>query len=182
MTKEIGCFLGNQIGTLKDIDVGASSDCLRKYLRVRVEVALDVPLKQRLWVELTDQGQDTIMLLRYKRLPKFFFTYGYVGHSFRECPVDVYGNKEGELKPQKFGSWLRASSPTKSRGSASNTRDYGGQAPPRVVDGQIRRQSDNLGRNNRGLNGVNTRDLDIQKIGKDTHGSSNTMDTNLAKD
>ncbi|KAL5852652.1 hypothetical protein ACOSQ3_007770 [Xanthoceras sorbifolium] len=36
MNKEAGTFLGNKIGDLCEIDVGATSDCLGKYLRVRV--------------------------------------------------------------------------------------------------------------------------------------------------
>ncbi|KAL5767822.1 hypothetical protein ACOSQ2_014605 [Xanthoceras sorbifolium] len=34
MTKEIGRFLGNQIGVVREIDLGASGNCLGKYIRV----------------------------------------------------------------------------------------------------------------------------------------------------
>ncbi|KAL5739108.1 hypothetical protein ACOSQ2_028288 [Xanthoceras sorbifolium] len=44
MTREIGLFIGRQIGEVCDIDLGATGDCLRKFLRVQVKVDISKPL------------------------------------------------------------------------------------------------------------------------------------------
>ncbi|KAL5769985.1 hypothetical protein ACOSP7_014139 [Xanthoceras sorbifolium] len=50
MTKEIGRFLGQLIGEVVELDVGASGNYLGKYMRVRVVVDLSKPLKRFLKV------------------------------------------------------------------------------------------------------------------------------------
>ncbi|KAH7566568.1 hypothetical protein JRO89_XS08G0190500 [Xanthoceras sorbifolium] len=46
MTKNIGLFLGQSIGMVKDTDVGASGDCFGKFLRVRVSIDTLKPRKE----------------------------------------------------------------------------------------------------------------------------------------
>lgn len=43
MKKEIGWELGSQLGLVKDIDTGSSSDCLGKYLRVAIRMDVTKP-------------------------------------------------------------------------------------------------------------------------------------------
>ncbi|KAL5764614.1 hypothetical protein ACOSQ2_017208 [Xanthoceras sorbifolium] len=114
MTKSIGRFLGNQIGEVREIDAGASGDCLGKYIRVRVVLDISKPLQRFLKVNMGNPGKDVIMLLRYKRLLQYCFGYGFIGHSMRECE---HGSGVGDtrLKDSSFGLWMRASSPVKSR-------------------------------------------------------------------
>ncbi|KAL5831266.1 hypothetical protein ACOSQ4_016620 [Xanthoceras sorbifolium] len=38
MTRDIGYFLGSQIGQVVEVDIGSSGDCLRKYLRTCVRI------------------------------------------------------------------------------------------------------------------------------------------------
>ncbi|KAL5779811.1 hypothetical protein ACOSQ2_010548 [Xanthoceras sorbifolium] len=92
MTKGIGTFLGNKIGEFCEIDVGATGDCLGKYLRVRVKIDITKPLQRCLKIDLGEK--DEILLL------------------LREC---VGANKQKEEVEQSYGSWLCASSPTKAR-------------------------------------------------------------------
>ncbi|KAL5826472.1 hypothetical protein ACOSQ3_018323 [Xanthoceras sorbifolium] len=63
MTKEIGRFLGNQIGEVREIDTGASRDYMGKFIQVRVFVDITKPLQRFLKVNMGRAGKEVIMLL-----------------------------------------------------------------------------------------------------------------------
>ncbi|KAK3204440.1 hypothetical protein Dsin_018486 [Dipteronia sinensis] len=52
MTREIGRFLDGMIGIVFEVDEGASSDCVGKFLWVKVRVEISRPLKRCLWVDI----------------------------------------------------------------------------------------------------------------------------------
>ncbi|KAK2661449.1 hypothetical protein Ddye_000023 [Dipteronia dyeriana] len=52
MTKDIGYYLGNMLGDVREVDVGSSSDCLGKFLRVRIAILIDKPLRRFLRVDV----------------------------------------------------------------------------------------------------------------------------------
>ncbi|KAL5818494.1 hypothetical protein ACOSQ4_022336 [Xanthoceras sorbifolium] len=56
MTRDIGLLLGRQIGAVCDIDVGASGDCMGKYIRVRVKVDMTKPLMLLFWLPIVGAG------------------------------------------------------------------------------------------------------------------------------
>ncbi|KAL5776413.1 hypothetical protein ACOSP7_009339 [Xanthoceras sorbifolium] len=115
MTCNIGLQLGAKIGKVKDMDVGASGDCTGKFLRVRVEVDVCQPLKRGLRILLEDSEEEQTLLLRYERMPEFCFECGLIGHSFRECPSKNHQKDATDFTKHKYGTWIRASSPTKER-------------------------------------------------------------------
>ncbi|KAL5797702.1 hypothetical protein ACOSQ2_002522 [Xanthoceras sorbifolium] len=115
MTRNIGLQLGAKIGKVKDMDVGASGDCTGKFLRVRVEVDVCQPLKRGLRIRLEDSEEEQTLLLRYERMPEFCFECGLIGHSFRECPSKNHQKDATDFTKHKYGTWIRASSPTKER-------------------------------------------------------------------
>ncbi|KAK2661120.1 hypothetical protein Ddye_007653 [Dipteronia dyeriana] len=45
MTREMGEFLGKIIGDFKDIGVGVTGECFRKYMRIKVAIDISKPLK-----------------------------------------------------------------------------------------------------------------------------------------
>ncbi|KAK2662225.1 hypothetical protein Ddye_000799 [Dipteronia dyeriana] len=106
----IGMFLGNMIGEVREIDVSLSGECVEKYIRVRVVIDIDKPLRRILRVDVIGDGKETTMLLRYERLPDHCFRYERVGHVVRECLENARTdcNEDYNLL---FGAWLRASSP-----------------------------------------------------------------------
>ncbi|TXG72934.1 hypothetical protein EZV62_001513 [Acer yangbiense] len=108
MTKEIGRFLGGMIGQVLEVDGGASGDCVRKFLRVRVRVNISNSLKRCLRVDNLGDGAETIMILIYERLPSHCLKCGMVNHITSECtdnePIPIVEGKENF----PFGIWLRA--------------------------------------------------------------------------
>ncbi|KAL5859559.1 hypothetical protein ACOSQ4_000855 [Xanthoceras sorbifolium] len=106
MNRDMGLFLGGLIGAVQEIDGGDSGDCLGKFLRVRVLINVQQPLKRGLRFAFGAGGEVCSALLCYERLPNFCFYCGCMGHLLRECHVNKLGVLEAaELK---FGGWLRA--------------------------------------------------------------------------
>ncbi|KAL5816006.1 hypothetical protein ACOSQ3_024384 [Xanthoceras sorbifolium] len=81
---KIGKFLGEQIRVVREIDAGASGDCLGKYIRVRVVIVITKPLQRFFKVKMGGFGKAVVMLLRYERLPEYCFECGLVGHPLVE--------------------------------------------------------------------------------------------------
>ncbi|KAK2646556.1 hypothetical protein Ddye_021751 [Dipteronia dyeriana] len=88
MTKEIGRFLSEMIGKVVDVDGGAAGDCVGKFIRVRICINIEKPLRRCLWVDIMGDGHETIMLLMYERLINLCFTYGRVCHRTNEWTSD----------------------------------------------------------------------------------------------
>ncbi|KAL5768186.1 hypothetical protein ACOSP7_014752 [Xanthoceras sorbifolium] len=45
LNKEVGLFLGGLIGEVKEIDTSDYEDCLGKFIRVKVLIDVEIPLK-----------------------------------------------------------------------------------------------------------------------------------------
>ncbi|KAL5865350.1 hypothetical protein ACOSQ3_002864 [Xanthoceras sorbifolium] len=128
MTRNVGLFLGKHIGQVKEIDVGASGDCLGKFLRIRVAIDILKPLKRVLRVKLEGMMEEKTLLLKYERLLEYCFCCGLLGHRFRECPGEEEGLEPRATDEFGFGSWLRASSPGKTRPAGTQTTRPGSTA------------------------------------------------------
>ncbi|KAK2634346.1 hypothetical protein Ddye_029138 [Dipteronia dyeriana] len=63
ITRDIGWFLGEMIGEVNDLDGGSTGDCVGNFMRVRVRVAIDKPLRRCLRVDVLGDGVETIMIL-----------------------------------------------------------------------------------------------------------------------
>ncbi|KAK3198820.1 hypothetical protein Dsin_022235 [Dipteronia sinensis] len=91
-----------------DVDGGAVGDCVGKFMRVRVRINIKKPLKRWLRVDVLGDGSETVMVLRYERLPNHCFKCGMVDHVTNVCankePLPVVNGVE---KPS-FGPWLKA--------------------------------------------------------------------------
>ncbi|KAL5850007.1 hypothetical protein ACOSQ4_008020 [Xanthoceras sorbifolium] len=115
MTKNIGLMLGERIGKVKDIDVGASGDCFGKFLRVKVSIDVTKPLKRVLRVKLDGSKAEKMLLLKYERMPEYCFCCGLIGHPFRECPGESKDHEPVCNRDFAFRTWMCASSPSKDR-------------------------------------------------------------------
>ncbi|KAL5853122.1 hypothetical protein ACOSQ3_008240 [Xanthoceras sorbifolium] len=74
MNRDMGLFLGGLIGAVQEIDGGDSGDCLGKFLRVRVLINVQQPLKRGLRFAFGAGGEVCSALLCYERLPNFFLS------------------------------------------------------------------------------------------------------------
>ncbi|TXG53302.1 hypothetical protein EZV62_022471 [Acer yangbiense] len=88
MTKEMGEFLGRIIGDLVDIDIGSTSECFSKYLRVRVAIDVSKPLKRFLRMDLSVDDR----------------------HSYSMCMARKEGGFRDAGTEFDFGPWMRATS------------------------------------------------------------------------
>ncbi|KAK1550870.1 hypothetical protein Q3G72_026149 [Acer saccharum] len=104
MTMDIGRFLGGIIGEVREVDAGPSRDCLGKFLRVRVAIEIDKPIRRFLRVDVLRDGEETIMPIQYERLPNFCFSCGFLGHMIRDCSNkgDVGDDNGGGGRSEKF--------------------------------------------------------------------------------
>ncbi|KAI9180468.1 hypothetical protein LWI28_027706 [Acer negundo] len=92
------------------VRVASSEDCLGKFLRVRVAILVDKPLRRFLRVDVLGDGEETVMPIQYERLPNFCFRCGLLGHMLRECPENDKPLIDRELT---YGTWMRAAGPVR---------------------------------------------------------------------
>ncbi|KAK3193183.1 hypothetical protein Dsin_024493 [Dipteronia sinensis] len=58
-------------------------------------------------------GEATMMIVRYERLPNHCFRCGRLGHSMQECSVTSEAVGIGGREELHFGDWMRATGPEK---------------------------------------------------------------------
>ncbi|TXG70717.1 hypothetical protein EZV62_005652 [Acer yangbiense] len=102
-----GAITSLKRGEVREVDSGPSGDCLGKFLRVRVAIDIDKPLRRFLRVDVLGDGEETVMPIQYERLPNFCFRCGLLCHTIRGCSMI---GTEGLLnrKDLGYGTWLKA--------------------------------------------------------------------------
>ncbi|KAL9679353.1 hypothetical protein QQ045_017211 [Rhodiola kirilowii] len=75
------------------------------YLRVRIELSVDEPIRRGLLLQFPDGEPDQWITFRYERLPNVFFRCGQLTHVTSRC-----GSNDRDLCGKRFGPWLRAES------------------------------------------------------------------------
>ncbi|KAK3228649.1 hypothetical protein Dsin_000530 [Dipteronia sinensis] len=147
-TEEIGYFLGNMIGEVKEVDLETNSDGSGRFLRVRVTIQAKIPLQQSIRVDFLGSGKVTTMLLRYERLLDFCFKCSRLGHILGECPnMGAQGDVLTDAN-RKLAVWIRAVSPPKqtymghgrgdSRSWGKNNGFEGSKQSLGIIDAPIR--------------------------------------------
>ncbi|KAK3184761.1 hypothetical protein Dsin_032047 [Dipteronia sinensis] len=112
MTKEIGQFLEDFVGNVLEVDMDASGDWVGKFLRIRILLDVEKPLRRWLRVDVMRDGVETPMILKYEQLPNHCFLCGHLGHPTRECPEGVDTEKDlTRVEEMPFGPWLKAALP-----------------------------------------------------------------------
>ena len=107
MSEEVGRELGNSIGRFIEMDRQARQSEQAKFIRIRVDLLLDKPLRREGRVASVE-GEKCWVSFRYERLPIFCFQCGKLGHNEKHCldPPD-------QQNPRQYGDWLRAQGNTR---------------------------------------------------------------------
>ncbi|KAK2648178.1 hypothetical protein Ddye_015667 [Dipteronia dyeriana] len=105
---EIGRFLRGIIGEVVDIDEGDTGSYMAKFLRVRVVIEIDKPLRRCLRIDVIGDRVESVMLLKYERFSDFCFRCGFLGHTVRECPDKPIGTDAMKGEEFLFGFWMRS--------------------------------------------------------------------------
>ncbi|XP_023929268.1 uncharacterized protein LOC112040617 [Quercus suber] len=111
MTKEIGKDIGNKIRRVLEVDKQAMQANQAKFLRIRVEVPIDKPLRRGGYFKNEEGGRCWIDF-RYERLPTFCYICGILGHDEKHCHL----NPMEQHSERQYGEWLKAEGAVKSDG------------------------------------------------------------------
>ncbi|TXG57107.1 hypothetical protein EZV62_018420 [Acer yangbiense] len=106
---DIESLTGEMIGDVVEVDGGLAGDCVGKFLRVRVRIDISKPLRRCLRVDILCDKLETIMLLRYERLPNICFKCGRIGHTTNECQSEELNPVVDGVEKLLFGAWMKAS-------------------------------------------------------------------------
>lgn len=99
--KGIGSFIGQFISSCPNNFTGV----WREYMRVRVSINLNSPLKRRMKIKMA--GEEWFWVnFKYENIPTFCFICGVVGHSEKFCSKLFELNDEEVVKP--YGAFMRA--------------------------------------------------------------------------
>ena len=102
INEEAGSDIGRSIGELVEVDCKAFKSDQSRFLRIRVEVPLNKPLKRGGPV-ISPEGETTRVAFRYERLVGWCFNCGCIGHDQKERALPV--NSVNGEKP--YGEWLK---------------------------------------------------------------------------
>ena len=94
INEEASQDIGRGLGTFIDVDCKASKSDQAHFLRVRVEIPLDKPLRRGGPV-VSPEGDEVQVAFRYERLVGWCFTCGIIGHELKECrKVSTHDTKD----------------------------------------------------------------------------------------
>lgn len=122
MSQRVVKDIGNYIGDYIEADANNFIGVWREYLRVRVSIPLDKPLKRRMKLRKLEENWSWVNF-KYETVPTFCFIYGFMGHNEKFChkifdtPLETIEKKYGifmKTEPRRrnhtIGSkWLRQS-------------------------------------------------------------------------
>ena len=104
MTEDIARDIGNRIGIFLEVDKRSWQADQAKYMRVRIELPLDKPLRRGGYL-MSMEGEKLWVTFKYERLPTVCYICGRLGHDDRHCMVTETGQATGH----QYGDWIRAS-------------------------------------------------------------------------
>uniref|UniRef100_A0A803Q5L9 CCHC-type domain-containing protein n=1 Tax=Cannabis sativa TaxID=3483 RepID=A0A803Q5L9_CANSA len=121
---------GNYVRTFIKSDAKNFIGIWRDYLRVRVTIDINKPLKRRMKL-IKQDGTWIWTTFKYEYVPTFCFICGFIGHSDRFCPRRFDSHFDPNVKP--YGEWMKATTRRKNyligaQWLRSNREEEGGVA------------------------------------------------------
>ncbi|XP_074373435.1 uncharacterized protein LOC141713759 [Apium graveolens] len=105
MSQRVATDIGNYIGSYVDGDPNNFIGVWREYLRIRVSIPLDKPIKRRIKIKKSAKEWCWVNF-QYEAIPAFCFIYGLIGHGERFC--DRIFDSPADSIEEPYGAWLRA--------------------------------------------------------------------------
>ena len=127
MSEEVCRDLGNSLGRFIETDWQARQSDLAKFMRVKVDLQLDKPLRHGGKIANVE-GEKFWVSFRYERIPTFCFHCSRLGHDDKHCQ-EIPNNQSSS---NQYGDWLRAQGNSKigvdrSRSTSSGGKDDGNE-------------------------------------------------------
>lgn len=97
--------IGNFVGCFLESDPRNFQGMCRNYLRIRVAIDIDRPLKRRMKIKKPG-GEWLWIQFKYERLPSFCFYCGRIGHAEKFCEEMFDNSQNNEMR--RYDSSLRA--------------------------------------------------------------------------
>ena len=131
MSEEIGKNIGSKIGS----DKRALQADQAKFLRVRMELQIDKPLRRGGYIK-NDEGERIWVDFRYERLPTFCFRCGILGHDEKHCQA----NSLELCSDKQYGEWMKAGGALRVGSKKEKLKEHPvadkGSSVPRVFNGR----------------------------------------------
>lgn len=129
MSQRVVQDIGNYIGGYVESDSNNFMGVWRDYLRVRVSVPLDKPLKRRMKLKKSESNWCWVNF-RYEGVPTFCFICGLMGHNEKFCDKIFDTPLESIEKP--YGIWMKAEPRRRNHTMGSKWLRNGGQNPVNI--------------------------------------------------
>ena len=86
MSLEVGKEIGSKLGTFMEVDRRSWQSDQAKFMRVRVELEIEKPLRRGAYIVSSDE-ERLWLTFKYERLPTVCFICGKLGHDKKHCPA-----------------------------------------------------------------------------------------------
>jgi hypothetical protein len=100
MNKKWGTLIAGPIGcegSVPSVDCDASGRCWGSFMRARVELNVDEPLRRGVTIFSQRRNATDWFDVQYENLPRFCFSCGLIGHSSTECKNPGERDVDGKL-------------------------------------------------------------------------------------
>lgn len=118
MSEETGKYIGCKIGNYTEIDKRAWQSDQAKFMRIRVELQINKPLRRGGYITSLD-GERIWITFKYERLPTICFICGRIGHDNKHCVA----TSDMQTKEHQYGDWIRANGSYRGSNEKVKTRN-----------------------------------------------------------
>lgn len=126
MSQRVVKDIGDYVGTFIESDANNFVGVWREYLRIRVTISLEGPLKRRMKLRKNAANWCWVNF-KYEGIPTFCFICGMVGHGEKFC-ARIFNTPIDKIE-KPYGAWMRADPRRRSYTSGSKWLRMGGVAP-----------------------------------------------------
>ena len=101
--EEAGWDIGRGLGNVVEVDNKTFSSDQARFIRIRIEIPLDKPIRRGGWVA-NPEGDQVRIGFKYERLVGLCYQCGKFGHNAKDCP----DQRNGPTADRPYGEWLKA--------------------------------------------------------------------------